>query len=90
MKDDRIREKGEPEMSETTDNYGNPTDGSRLINCCFPDCGCDGSRLCMAENGASVRAQKENVEGMWENGHDPKCREAVFSLISSLNKEKQQ
>jgi len=25
----------------------------RLLNCCFPDCGCDGARNCMADNGAS-------------------------------------
>ena len=33
------------------DEYGNPTDGSRLTNCCFPHCDCDGARQCMAENG---------------------------------------
>ncbi len=47
------------------DNYGNPIDGDRIIYCCFPDCGCDGSRLCMAENGASERASQQNVEGMY-------------------------
>lgn len=76
-----------PDDSEV-DGYGNPIDGSRLVYCCFPDCGCDGARLCMAEQGASDRAQTQNVEGMWENGSDPKCREAVFSLLSSLPKEK--
>ena len=34
------------------DEYGNPNDGSRVINCSFPDCGCDGARHCPAENGA--------------------------------------
>ena len=56
---------GEPEFAEPDageDEYGNPTDGSRLINCCFPDCGCDGSRLCMAEQGASGAAQQLNFE----------------------------
>jgi hypothetical protein len=33
------------------DRYGNPVDGSALPYCCFPDCGCDGNRNCMAENG---------------------------------------
>lgn len=44
------------------DDYGNPKDGSRVINCCFPDCGCDGARLCQAENGASVAASLLNIE----------------------------
>lgn len=73
---------------EEFDKYGNPTDGSRLINCCFPDCGCDGARLCMAENGASSDARQNNVEGMWENGKDPKCARAVFNLVGRLGKEK--
>jgi hypothetical protein len=47
---------------EDTDKYGNPTDGSRLIYCCFPDCGCDGARLCMAENGASSASLTLNLE----------------------------
>lgn len=46
--------KTEDDSENTYDKYGNPLDGDRLINCCFPDCGCDGSRLCMAENGPSV------------------------------------
>lgn len=33
------------------DKYGNPIDGDRVINCCFPDCGCPETRLCQAENG---------------------------------------
>lgn len=44
------------------DKYGNPTDGSRLINCCFPDCGCNGSRLCQAENGPSLSSMWLNYE----------------------------
>lgn len=47
------------------DKYGNPIDGDRLIYCCFPDCGCDGARLCMAEQGASEHACRRNVEGMY-------------------------
>ena len=42
------------------DKYGNTPD--RLINCCFPDCGCDGSRNCDAENGASDGALTLNRE----------------------------
>lgn len=47
---------------EDIDKYGNPTDGSRLINCCFPDCGCDGARLCSAESGAHDGALALNLE----------------------------
>ena len=50
-------------MSDETDAYGNPIDGDRLIYCCYPDCGCDGARLCMAENGASACAMEVNLEG---------------------------
>lgn len=52
-------------MSEATDEldeYGNPIDGSELINCCFPDCGCNGARLCAAKNGASHAACSLNIE----------------------------
>jgi hypothetical protein len=44
------------------DKYGNPIDGERLIYCCFPDCGCDGARLCMAENGANDASFAVNLE----------------------------
>lgn len=74
--------------NEPVDKYGNPTSGDRIINCCFPDCGCDGARLCQAENGCSERASTGNVEGMWQNGKDPTCCAAVFALVGSLNKEK--
>lgn len=49
-------------MSDEVDKHGNPVDGDRLIYCCFPDCGCDGARLCMAENGASFASSVLNVE----------------------------
>ena len=42
------------------DKYGNPP--NELINCCYPDCGCDGARNCMAENGASSCAFTFNRE----------------------------
>jgi hypothetical protein len=64
-----------------TDDYGNPIDGDRLIYCCFPDCGCDGARLCMAEKGASDRALGANVEGMW-SGNSPEQREARFNMCA--------
>lgn len=73
---------------EPIDEYGNPLSGDRLINCCFPDCGCDGARLCMAENGCSQYSSECNVDGMWSNGSDPKCAAAVFKLVGNLNKIK--
>lgn len=66
------------------DDYGNEIDGE-LIYCCFPDCGCDGARLCMAKNGASDRAACGNVEGMW-SGKTKEQRAAVFKLIGEINK----
>ena len=47
---------------ELFDKYGNPLDGSSLPNCCFPDCGCDGSRNCMAESGANFGSCALNYE----------------------------
>lgn len=47
---------------DALDDYGNPISGDRLINCCFPDCGCDGARLCSAEKGASSAAMNLNRE----------------------------
>lgn len=47
---------------EPVDKYGNPLSGDRTINCCFPDCGCDGARLCQAENGASGASRAINIE----------------------------
>jgi hypothetical protein len=72
---------------DETDDYGNPKDGSRLINCCFPDCGCDGSRLCMAENGASDRCCRQNVEGMYRRS-DKEAIRARLDLYGSILLEK--
>ena len=59
----------------------------RLIECCFPDCGCDGARLCMAERGASDRALSGNVEGMW-TGKTTEQRKAVMELVRQTAEEK--
>lgn len=66
------------------DDYGNEI-GGELIYCVFPDCGCDGARLCMAKKGASERASGGNVEGMW-SGKTREQREAVFNLVGSLKR----
>lgn len=70
----------EPEF----DDYDNEIGGDFLY-CSFPDCGCDGARLCMAKNGASDRACGGNVEGMW-SGKNLKQREAVFKLVGEVMK----
>lgn len=73
-----------PGCQEPVDAYGNTE--SAFKYCSFPDCGCNGERLCMAGE-ASERARSQNVEGMW-SGKTFKQRKAVFSLLDSLNKEK--
>lgn len=52
-----------PDCGLEVDDYGNTE--AVFAYCCFPDCGCDGARLCMAPGGASDRAARQNVEGMW-------------------------
>lgn len=74
-----------PDCGLQVDAYGNTED--QFDYCSFPDCGCDGSRLCMASNGASERAISQNVEAMWTGKTIQHCV-AVLSLISSLKKEK--
>jgi len=42
------------------DDYGNTEDDFR--HCCFPDCGCDGNRNCMAPSGANYASLTLNIE----------------------------
>ena len=72
-----------PDCKEPVDDYGNTCNDFKY--CSFPDCGCDGARLCMAGE-ASERAQGGNVEGMWTN-KTKKHRKAVFDLVGSIRKE---
>lgn len=60
---------------EEIDGYGNTTNDFKF--CSYPDCGCDGARLCMAGE-ASERAGKYNVEGMYHS-RDPKARMAFMA-----------
>lgn len=55
---------------EEIDQYGNTE--SDFNACSFPDCGCDGARLCMAGE-ASERATQYNGEGMYHSA-DPVAR----------------
>ncbi len=55
------------EAIKDLDQYGNPPD--RVIYCCFPDCGCDGARLCMAETGPSFGAENLNLKKEYFDDH---------------------
>lgn len=59
------------------DRYRNTEDDFRY--CSFPDCGCDGARLCMAGE-ASETARDCNVEGMYQRT-DIEARVAKMTLI---------
>ena len=65
------------------DAHGNTED--QFTYCSFPDCGCDGARLCMAGE-ASERAVSQNVEGMW-SAKTRQQRKAVLSLYGSVLEE---
>lgn len=74
-----------PSCGLDVDAYANTE--AQFDNCCFPDCGCDGARLCMAPSGASEYACTSNVEGMW-SGKTVQQRKAVFDLIGRAAKGK--
>lgn len=59
------------------DKYGNTEDDFR--NCSFPDCGCDGARLCMAGQ-ANENARECNVEGMYTR-KDEEAKRARMTLL---------
>lgn len=59
------------------DAYGNTEEDFR--KCCFPDCGCDGARLCMAGE-ANSNARECNVEGMYQRT-DLKAKAAKAGLL---------
>ena len=62
------------------DEYGN-TEAEPFRYCTFPDCGCDGARVCQATEGPSDRACSGNVEGMWSGG-TLKQRKAGMKLMA--------
>lgn len=49
-----------PDCELQVDAYGNTED--LFAFCCFPDCGCDGERLCMAPSGANFASRSMNIE----------------------------
>ena len=73
-----------PDCGEEVDNYGNTE--SQYDYCSYPDCGCDGARLCMAGE-ASELALESNVEGMW-SGKTIEQRKGVFKLLDHIREEK--
>ena len=69
-----------PDCRLEVDAYGNTE--NQFEHCSFPDCGCDGARLCMAGE-PSARAVSQNVEGMWRaKTHEQ--RKAVMALVGSI------
>ena len=60
------------------DKYGNTEQD--FLNCSFPDCGCDGERLCMAPSGANKHSLQCNVEGMYQR----KDRKAIRARLDLL------
>lgn len=42
------------------DQYGNTEES--FDYCCFPDCGCDGARLCIAPSGPNFCSSVINIE----------------------------
>ena len=71
-----------PDCLLSVDKYGNTED--QFDYCSFPDCGCDGARLCMAPQGPSDHASTGNVEGMW-SGKTIEQRKAVFELLGFIS-----
>ena len=68
------------------DEYGNTEDSFQY--CSFPDCGCDGARLCMAGE-ASDAAASGNVEGMW-TGKTLLQREAGMRLMAQVSADRRE
>ena len=60
------------------DDYGNTEYSFKY--CSFPDCGCDGARLCMAGE-ASETAMRINIENL----HGGKTREHVKARMGLLD-----
>lgn len=49
-----------PDCGLEVDSYGNTEE--QFDYCCFPNCGCDGSRLCMAPEGPNYASAALNIE----------------------------
>lgn len=65
------------DCGEMVDRYGNTE--NQFSYCSFPDCGCDGARLCMAGK-ASENAECCCVEAMWSMKTQEQ-KDAVKTLV---------
>lgn len=74
-----------PDCGLDVDDYGN-TEAQPFDYCSYPNCGCDGARLCMAGE-ASERAMDQNIEGMWGNNPTNEQRAARLKLFSSVHED---
>ena len=72
-----------PDCGDPIDAYGNTE--NQFDYCSFPDCGCDGARLCDAQSGPSAHAASGNVEGMW-SGKSKEQKRAVLDLVGFAGK----
>ena len=68
-----------PDCGLKVDGYGN-TEDRPWDYCTFPDCGCDGARLCQAGE-ANEYAGSYNVEGMWL-GKKPEHKKARTDFVN--------
>ena len=73
-----------PDCKDDVDHYGNTC--NQMDYCSFPDCGCDGERLCMVDN-SNENAKTCCVEGMWEQKTE-KQKNAVKTLVMALAMQK--
>lgn len=67
-----------PDCNLPVDEYGNTE--AEFQYCCFPNCGCDGSRLCMAPSGASGNAVLGNIEGKWSSRTKESKKARIFIM----------
>lgn len=58
---ERLRAEKTTAPAKFTDRYGN-TEADPFAFCTFPDCGCDGARLCQARSGPNMGASVLNLE----------------------------
>ena len=68
------------------DAYGNTEQDFR--RCCFPDCGCDGARLCMAGEANDDDAQRCNVEGMYRRKDVAAVRAKMEVVSLCVNRDR--
>lgn len=74
-----------PDCNLPVDNYGNTE--AQYKYCSFPDCGCDGARLCQAGE-ASENALQGNVENMWSSGSKKASQKAVAFTMNLCREAK--